>query len=225
MTKRDFQLALIRGYLQTPETQTDFLLAEAEKFKVNPMNFYMGLLKAYKDFEQYLNSSDGRAWNKNDKGERIYIKNSLNLSDFTNGEFSGNILSSNLPGIKKIVYKFVVTVLEKVEQEDSKQIKGFQTSLSDEQIKNLFEQMQGDYIDTDKENFRAMLTGKECYIISWKHKNPKGGVNQTSLVAFIETILKQTKKVAKTHFGIEVKSINRDANYKHYVTKYKTIIE
>jgi len=123
-------------------------------------------------------------------------------------------------------------ILSQIEQaknsvcnENGKQIKGFQSKLTDNKIKSLHEQMQGIYFNTDYKNFEAMLTGKECYTISWKHKNPKGGVNQTSLVAFIETILKQTKKVAKTHFGIEVKSINRDAYYKHYVTKYKTIIE
>ena len=105
-------------------------------------------------------------------------------------------------------------------------IKGFQNKLTDTQIKSLYEQMQGNYFDTSPENFKAMLTSNNCYPIAWIHKNNHGEINKTSLVAFIETILKQTKKVSKTHFNTEITSgIKKDMYYDRYVFLFSEMIK
>jgi len=108
----------------------------------------------------------------------------------------------------------------------SQKKKGFQSKLTDNQIKSLYEQMQGNYFDTSPENFEAMLTDKKCYPIDWLHKNNHGEINKTSLVAFIETILKQTKKVSKTHFKTEITSgIKKDMYYKRYELTFSDMIK
>lgn len=108
----------------------------------------------------------------------------------------------------------------------TKQIKGFDSNLTDIQIESLYEGMQGNYFETSPENFEAMLRGKKCYPIDWLHKNNHGEINKTSLVAFIETILKQTKKVSKTHFNTVITSgIKKDMYYDRYVFTFSEMIK
>lgn len=109
---------------------------------------------------------------------------------------------------------------------NGKEITGFNSSLTNSQLKNLYNAMNSKYFETTLENFKALLTGNNCYPISWIHTNLKGGINKTSLVAFIETILKQTKKVSKSHFNIKITSgIKRDDFYKHYQKLFLNMVK
>jgi len=229
MTERDFELILINGLVHTPETRIDFYLNEATKNNIEPVNFYIGLSKAYERLYEYVTSTDGRAWTENEKGEKSYIKNTLDLYQFTGGKLRGNISEKNITELLlPYLYKMGKAIKTNIEKQYNppNQIKGFQSKLTDNKIKSLYKNMQETYFNTDYKNFEAMLTGKECYPITWTYKNNKGGVNQTALVAFIETILKQTKKVSKTHFNTEITSgIKKDMYYSRYVVLFSEMIE
>ena len=97
-------------------------------------------------------------------------------------------------------------------------IKGFDTSLQPGQIASLYRQMKGVYIaqETTKENFEALCCGGDFEAIYWVHKGKDNEPNKTSLSSFIYTILKQTKKIGKTHFNCEIASIKKDSNFDYY---------
>ena len=158
MTNSEFELILINGLVHTPETRIDFYLNEAFKNNIEPINFYLGLSKAYERLYKYVTSTDYVAWTENEKGEKSYIKNDLNLFQFTGGKLRGIISEENITEFLPYLYKMGKAIKTNIEKKDKppKQIKGFQSTLTDTQISSLYEQMQ-DYFRGNFESFTAIF--------------------------------------------------------------------
>jgi len=158
MSEREFELILINGLVHTPETRIDFYLNEAVKNNIEPVNFYLGLSKAYKRLYNYVTSTDYMTWTENEKGKKSYIKNNLNLFQFTGGKLSGIISEENITEFLPYLYKMGKEIKTNIEKKDKppKQIKGFQSTLTDTQISNLYEQMQ-DYFRGNFKSFKAIF--------------------------------------------------------------------
>lgn len=123
------------------------------------------------------------------------------------------------------VSEIVGSLAEEEETKEDNKLNGFSSKLTKNQINNLYKQMQDVFFKTTFENFEDLLTGKNCYPIKWIHKNKDGEANRTSLDAFIKVVLKQTKKVAKTHFGVNITSMKRDDYHKYYVKKFNSMLK
>lgn len=116
--------------------------------------------------------------------------------------------------------------IAKGEDINEQKLTGFVTGLDSKQIKNIYARMNTVFFKTDKANFINLCTGKECYQIEWILKTDKDKPHKSMLAAFIEVILKSTKKTAKTHFGIEIKSLDRvSGDYEGKVKKFEGILQ
>ncbi len=197
MTQKEFEIVLVKGFLHTPETRTDFYLSEAKRNKVKIENFAQGLFNAYERLSEYLNSIEyPPIWEELENGEKHYFKKQLPISRFIQGEF-GDINSENikqlLPALSELtkkslakIDKKMLKILEKeLRKRDTKPtITGFKTTLTDAQQTALYKVLQNNYIDCTEEEFKAMFTD-DPKPIKWLKTN--------ALLAFFVSDLFQKK--------------------------------
>lgn len=169
MKPKEIELILIEGLFHTPETRIDFYLSKAKENNCKPFNFCLALFEAYKRLNKYVNSYEPNTWAESEDGTKEPIKRTINLLHFTNGLFKGTLHDENITGLlsgltelTKQVKDEITKTAELSNKQKSKQkasITGFQSSLTEEQIQSLFDQLKGKYIDinTNPDHFKTIF--------------------------------------------------------------------
>jgi hypothetical protein len=131
------------------------------------------------------------------------------------------------------IEKIIIPLLEheiKVIQENSIDISntillGFKTTLTDTQITSLYNSTKAQFINTDIQNLKNLLTEKECTPIVWKYYRGNKPNNQ-ALRAFIQVVFqnpKEPKTIGKNYFvDLKDKSIVlnkpvKNQNFQYYI--------
>nr|WP_321408088.1 hypothetical protein [uncultured Carboxylicivirga sp.] len=136
---------------------------------------------------------------------------------------------------KKLTYEeFIHGKLPSIQiQPNHDLIFGYNTSLEENQIINLFKIASSEYITTNIENLKNLLSEKPCTPIIWKFYRGKRP-NKFALRAFIDAIFnnpKEPKTIAKTYFidkngkPIELSKPVKNQNYHGYIDEFKKIID
>lgn len=223
MKPKEIELILIEGLFHTPETRIDFYLSKAKENNCKPFNFCLALFEAYKRLNKYVNSYEPNTWAESKDGTKEPIKRTINLLHFTNGLFKGTLddenitdLLSGLTELTKQVKDEITKTAELSNKQKGKQkasITGFQSSLTEEQIQSLFDQLKGKYIDinTNPDHFKAMFKNESLPVlfksVTW--------IDPPVLLAYLIYKLKKHKKIrSSNHWQITSYCFYPKCNYR-----------
>lgn len=160
MTAKEFEMILIEGLNQTPESLTSYFKSIAKQNDIHLAILTKGLLDAFERLYEYVNSNDYESYCLDETGKREYIKKTINLNVLTSGKIAGTLTNKNIlylwPALKSLVSE--IKKLDKT-KESKQLIYGFNSRLTDEQIQTLFEQLKGEYLDSNinPNHFKAVF--------------------------------------------------------------------
>lgn len=158
MTEKDFELIIVEGFLQTPETRVDFFLSKAKENNCQPVTFCTSLVKTYRRLFDYVNSVSHNTWSVDESGKKYPVLNTITLNSLTDGLYTGHLNNENITEVLPSLLKMANLLTPN--DEAGKPVKtGFQSSLKNEQIQPLFELLKGKYIDinTNPDHFKAVF--------------------------------------------------------------------
>jgi hypothetical protein len=193
MTNIEGYKILADSLLQTENTRGDYFFNKAKELRIEPTHFFTDLKLLYDEMANRVNSKDYHIWGEDEQGNKEYLYHSINFFHLTNDVrhciflSRDNIANVVLPGLQQFG-ELIMRDLKSQETEKHRQLieilrlsqqtttvksplKGFISTLNDTQIENLYSKMQGNYIDTTPDKFKAIFKDEplppDCSI-KWK---------------------------------------------------------
>lgn len=163
MTPDEGYKILADSLLQTENSKGGYFVEMAKQKGIDPISFFSDLKSLYNTMEKQVNSIYHNHWGVDEEGNREAIYNTINLFHLTNNPKHCIILDKEnirqfLPGLEQFGQ-----ILKEQEQTTitlKPKLTGFQSSLTDKQIENLYSQMNSNFFEATPDNFKAIFKSK-----------------------------------------------------------------
>ena len=226
MTQDEGYKILADSLLQTENSKGDYFVEMAKKMAIDPISFFTDLKSMYDIMEKHVNSIDHNHWGVDEEGNREAIYKTINLFHLTNNPMHCIILAKEnirqfLPGLEQFGQKIMNELIReksdknkeliellKTESESkidtsTAKLTGFQSSLDDKQIENLYSQMNGNYFEATPGHFKTIFKNEplppDCSI-KWIDKGiTRHEPNKQTLFEFLY-LLKEYGYLDKSNF-------------------------
>lgn len=134
---------------------------------------------------------------------------------------------------KNLCYEDFMNGIIPEKPNNSKLITGFNTTLYELQITNLYNSAKEEFVETDIQNLFDLLTGQDCIPVVWKYYHGNAP-NKLALRAFINVVFnkpKHPKAIGKQYFidktgkPIELSKPVKNHNYQAYIDDFEKMIK
>jgi len=246
MTTKEAKEILLDGFKHSEETREYFYLKKAKESGCPDSVFFKALINAYNQVEKYLNLLDYSGICCFDDGTEGYQK--INNITIQNGNLSWQLTHEELPELLPTLLSLGKKIDEKASAKNSpgtqapqQILKSFDSTMTDEQIKKLFSELQSNNIkfihpETNLKQFTAIFKAEakeNIKPVKWLKYKPQlfyllNGLIDKNLLTKPENLYKYIDVcfVDKTgeHFKYFKQSYNTLKNITDFNCRYSDVI-